>query len=79
MSGSTYDTPAKVLKRAQEAIGKKIKEIDMTGRIETGKGAIGTIIEESWFGYSPNSTAEPDFPEAGYPQRSVSSAISSTT
>lgn len=65
MSGSTYDTPAKVLKRAQEAIGKKIKEIDMTGRIETGKGAIGTIIEESWFGYSPNSTAEPDFPEAG--------------
>lgn len=65
MSGSIYDTPAKVLKRAQEAIGKKIKDIDTTGRLETGKGAIGTIIEESWFGYSPNSTAEPDFPEAG--------------
>lgn len=65
MDGSTYDTPAKVLKRAQEAIGKKIKEIDKTGRLETGKGAIGTIIEESWFGYSPNSAAEPDFSKAG--------------
>lgn len=65
MSGNIYDTPAKVLKRAQEAIGKKIKEIDRTGRLETGKGAIGSIIEESWFDYSPNSTAEPDFPEAG--------------
>lgn len=65
MSGSTYDTPAKVLKRAQEAIGKKIKDIDTTGRLQTGKGAIGTIIEESWFGYSPNSTAASDFPKAG--------------
>lgn len=81
MSGSTYDTPAKVLKRAQEAIGKKIKDIDTTGRLQTGKGAIGTIIEESWFGYRPNSTAEPDFPDAGVelkvtPYRRTSKGIS---
>lgn len=65
MSGNTYTTPAQVLKRAQEAVGKKIKDIDMTGRLATGKGAIGTIIEESWFDYRPNSDTEPDFPEAG--------------
>ena len=81
MSGNIYDTPAKVLKRAQEAIGKKIKEIDATRRIETGKGAIGTVIEESWFGYRLNSTAEPDFPEAGVelkvtPYRRTSKGIS---
>ena len=81
MSGSTYDTPAKVLKRAQEAIGKKIKDIDTTGRLQTGKGAIGTIIDESWFGYRPNSTAEPDFPDAGVelkvtPYRRTSKGIS---
>ena len=40
-------------------------EIDKTGRIATGKGAIGTVVEESWFGYKPNSKPTPDFEEAG--------------
>lgn len=58
MSGSTYDTPAKVLKRAQEAIGKKIKEIDTTGRLQTGNGGYRDHHRrELDFGYSPNSTA----------------------
>ena len=65
MEGSDYKTKYEILKRAQEAIGIPIGEIDKTGRIKTGKGAIGTVIEESWFGYHPNSEAEPDFPEAG--------------
>lgn len=65
MKGTEYTTKEEVLKRAEEAIGKSIKEIDQTGRIKTGKGAIGTIVEESWFGYKPNSESEPDFPEAG--------------
>ena len=65
MEGSKYKTKESVLKRAQEAIGIPMSEIDKTGRISTGKGAIGTVIEESWFGYSPNSESEPDFPEAG--------------
>ncbi len=65
MEGSKYKTKESVLRRAQEAIGIPMSEIDKTGRISTGKGAIGTVIEESWFGYSPNSESEPDFPEAG--------------
>lgn len=64
MEGSNYKTPYEVLKRAQEAIGIPMRKIDHTGRIETGKGAIGTVIEESWFGYKPNSESEPDFSEA---------------
>lgn len=64
MEGSDYKTQYEILKRAQDAIGIPIGDIDKTGRIITGKGAIGTVIEESWFGYQPNSEAEPDFPEA---------------
>jgi len=40
-------------------------DVDSTGRLASGKGAIGTVVEESWYGYSPNSESEPDFPEAG--------------
>lgn len=65
MEGTTYTTKASILQRANEVIGIPMKKIDKTGRIQTGKGAIGTVIEESWFGYTPNSEAEPDFPEAG--------------
>lgn len=65
MEGTTYLTKSDILKRAKEVIGIPMKDVDKTGRIQTGKGAIGTVIEESWFGYSPNSEAEPDFPEAG--------------
>lgn len=65
MKGTDYTTKDSILRRANEAIGIPMKDIDKTGRIRSGKGAIGTVIEESWFGYSPNSEAEPDFPEAG--------------
>ena len=54
-----------LLKKAQEVIGIPMSSIDKTGRLQSGKGAIGTVIEESWFGYKPNSESEPDFPEAG--------------
>ncbi len=64
MEGTHYRTKEDVLRRAQEAIGIPMGEIDKTGRITTGKGAIGTVLEESWFGYTPNNEAEPDFPEA---------------
>lgn len=60
-----YSMKQAVLKRAQEAIGRTIGSIDTTGRIQTGKGAIGSVIEESWFGYKINSDAEADFAEAG--------------
>lgn len=65
MEQRKYKTKAEVLTRGQEAIGKTLGEIDKTGRIATGKGAIGNVIEESWFGYKPNSKPAPDFEEAG--------------
>jgi DNA mismatch repair endonuclease MutH len=65
MEGTKYTTKEAVLKRGQEAISIPLKDIDKTGRISIGKGAVGSIIEESWFGYSINSESEPDFPEAG--------------
>ena len=65
MKGSKYTTKEAVLKRAQEAIGMPLGKIDKSGRLTSGKGAIGTVLEESWFDYSPNSESEPDFPEAG--------------
>ena len=65
MEGTQYTTKEDVLKRAKEAKGIPLRDIDTTGRLATGKGAIGTVIEESWFGYMPNSESEPDFPEAG--------------
>lgn len=65
MEGTMYTTKEAVLRRALEIKGIPLHDIDATGRLATGKGAIGTVIEESWFGYSPNSESEPDFPEAG--------------
>lgn len=65
MEGTRYVTKEEILKRAQEIRGIPLCNVDMTGRLETGKGAIGTVIEESWFGYTPNSESEPDFSEAG--------------
>lgn len=65
MEGTKYTTKKDILRRAQEAINIPLGEIDKTGRLKSGKGAIGTVFEESWFGYTPNSESEPDFPEAG--------------
>lgn len=65
MEGTCYKTKEAVLRRAQELKGIPLHDIDKTGRLSTGKGSIGTTIEENWFGYLPNSEAEPDFPEAG--------------
>ncbi len=65
MEGTAYTSKEAVLRRAREAIGIPLKNIDKTGRLAAGKGAIGTVIEESWFGYTPNTESEPDFPEAG--------------
>lgn len=65
MEGTEYTTKEAILRRALEIKGIPLRDVDTTGRLKTGKGAIGTVIEESWFGYSPNSESEPDFPEAG--------------
>ncbi len=65
MKGTHYRTKEDVLKRAQEVIGIPLGEIDKTNKLRVGKGAVGSVIEESWFGYKVNNQSEPDFPEAG--------------
>ena len=65
VEGTRYVTKGSILRRAQEIKGIPLRDVDKTGRLKTGKGAIGAVIEESWFGYKPNSKPEPDFPEAG--------------
>ncbi len=65
MKGTEYTTKESILARALEIKGIPLHKIDTTGQLATGKGAIGTLIEKSWYGYSPNNESEPDFPEAG--------------
>lgn len=65
MEGTKYLTEEAIIERGKEIKGIPLGLVDKTGRLATGKGAVGTVIEESWFGYKPNSEAEPDFPEAG--------------
>lgn len=65
MEGTIYRTKQEVLRRGQEAVGIPLRDIDRHGRLSTGKGAVGHVIEDDWFGYRPNSESEPDFPEAG--------------
>lgn len=65
MSERAYKTKEEVLARGKAAIGIPLKEIDKNGRISIGKGAIGSVLEESWFGYKINSESAPDFAEAG--------------
>ena len=65
MEGTPYTTKEAILRRAQEAIGIPLREIDKSGHLTTGKGGIGHVIEVSWYGYPANNESEPDFPEAG--------------
>ena len=68
MSNSNYPTKESVLRRAQELVDarKTFGELDVSGRLSNrNKGDLGQIIEEGWYGYSPNNDAEPDFAEAG--------------
>ncbi len=65
MESTFYRTKEELLLRAQAVCGIPLRKIDRSGRLATGKGAVGTVIEEGWFGYQPNAESEPDFPEAG--------------
>ena len=60
-----YLTKEEILERGREIIGIPLSEIDKTNKLGVGKGAIGSVVEESWFGYNANSDSEPDFFEAG--------------
>jgi len=65
MNDRKYKTKEEVLTRGREAIGKSFRDIDQTYKLGIGKGAVGSVVEESWFGYNVNSDSEPDFIEAG--------------
>ncbi|MCL2360529.1 MAG: restriction endonuclease [Defluviitaleaceae bacterium] len=65
MDSFQLTTKIAVFTHGRKAIGIPLGVIDKTGRLKTGKGAVGTMIEESWFGIKPNNDPEPDFPEAG--------------
>lgn len=60
-----YRTIEELLERGREIIGILFRDIDKTGRLRTGKGAIGTVIEESWFELDVNNRAEADFSKLG--------------
>lgn len=63
---SDYNTKEKVHKRALEAVGKTLGEIDVKSTMNVkNKSYPGNVIEQIWFDLSANNYAEPDFPEAG--------------
>jgi len=56
-----------IIEYANGLIGKNFEEIDKNERLgeKKGKGNLGQIVEESYFGYDINSRAEADFAEVG--------------
>ncbi|QYA24277.1 DNA mismatch repair protein [Gramella sp. MT6] len=59
--------PFSIEKFARRIEGKSLKELlgDELANSYSGKGKLGQLVEDSLFGYKPNSKAEPDFKEAG--------------
>ena len=50
------------LAEAVKAINLAIDEKDIVWK---GKGGLGLLVEKLWYGYEPNNSPLPDFPEAG--------------
>lgn len=64
-----YKSAEEVLKRAREIYRERFhtfQEIDVNNRLlNNGKGSLGVVVEEGWFGLPANNLHERDFPEAG--------------
>jgi DNA mismatch repair protein MutH len=62
-----YLTMNDLFEKAKEAEGKTFGEIDAVNRLDNikSKGGLGQVIEESFFGYTVNSEARPDFEHLG--------------
>lgn len=62
-----YKTENDLLLKAKQAEGKTFGEIDLKDRLSNykAKGGLGQVIEESFFGYTINSDARPDFENLG--------------
>ena len=57
-----------IMEYAEGLIGKTFGEIDKNERLgdNRGKGNLGQVVEESYFGYDINSRAEADFSHVGF-------------
>lgn len=65
MSNLKFNNKIELLQFATKSIGVPIKNYDLSNRLNSGKGAIGTVMEEGYFGYKPNSNSEADFVDLG--------------
>lgn len=55
-----------ILAHAQKLLGKSLRNLHEDAvRYSPGKGGMGQSVEKFHFNYEPNSTAEPDFADAG--------------
>lgn len=71
MVNKSFKSKLAILERAHELIGIPLKEIDRTNKLSTGKGAIGSIIEESGFGFRINNESSPDFKDVGVELKTI--------
>lgn len=61
------EEPTSIESYAKGLLNKSLKDLygnDLKNAY-SGKGKLGQLVEFLYFGYSPNSNPEPDFPEAG--------------
>ena len=65
MSNLYFNSKSELLEYARKSIGVPLHEIDKGNRLKIGKGAIGIVMEEGFFGYSANNNAEADFANLG--------------
>jgi DNA mismatch repair protein MutH len=52
---------------AKKLLGKSLVDLKpaVSKEVRKGKGSLGEKVEKFYFGYEPNSSPEPDFPDAG--------------
>ncbi|RYJ43716.1 MutH/Sau3AI family endonuclease [Flavobacterium beibuense] len=64
-----YDStnPLSIENYAKQLLNKSLRNVLGEGIVQnyTGKGRLGQLLEDSYFGYKPNSNSEPDFLDAG--------------
>lgn len=65
MENLKFESKNELLEYARKAIGNPIGMYDVSNRLTTGKGAVGTVMEEGYFGYKPNSNSVADFEDLG--------------
>ncbi len=66
-SNFDINSPISIIDFAKELKGKSLREvcgIEISQHSYKGKGNFGQVLEKFYFGYEPNSDAEPDFLEA---------------